>query len=93
MRPVIARHVRVTGQVQGVFYRGWTKDQADELGVVGWVRNQQDGSVEAYLCGEAEAVAALIERMRRGPPAARVAGIEADDVDPAPIDGFTVRRG
>jgi len=46
-----ARHVQVTGRVQGVFFRGWTQEQAERLGVNGWVRNCPDGSVEAHLEG------------------------------------------
>jgi acylphosphatase len=41
----VARHVRVYGQVQGVFYRAWTREQADELKIMGWVRNCPDGRV------------------------------------------------
>jgi acylphosphatase len=72
----IARHVRVTGQVQGVFYRAWAQAQARELNISGWVRNSPDGSVEAHVQGEEHAVERMIERMRSGPANARV-----DDVD------------
>jgi acylphosphatase len=48
----LAKHVRVTGRVQGVFYRAWAQGQARELGVSGWIRNCPDGSVEAHLGGE-----------------------------------------
>ena len=59
----VARSVRVQGQVQGVFFRAWTKEQADELGVTGWVRNCRDGSVEALVYGDEDAVATIIERV------------------------------
>ena len=91
--PRVGRAVRVTGRVQGVFFRGWTKQQADALGVAGWVRNRPDGSVEALLCGEAQAVAALIERMRGGPPGATVASLEVDEASAVPADGFAILRG
>ena len=68
----IARNVRVTGLVQGVFFRAWTQGQARELGISGWIRNCADGSVEAHLDGDEHAVTRMIERMRRGPSAARV---------------------
>ena len=54
----VARHVRVTGRVQGVFFRAWAQGQARELGVSGWIRNCPDGSVEAHLGGEEDCVAA-----------------------------------
>ena len=86
-----ALYVRVTGRVQGVFFRGWTK-AGDALGVAGWVRNCADGSVEAQLSGEAEAVEQLIERMRRGPPGAQVARLDASEVAAEAGEGFEVRR-
>ena len=54
--PTIARHVRVTGRVQGVFFRAWAQGEARELGVSGWIRNLRDGAVEAHLEGEEAAV-------------------------------------
>ena len=64
--------VVITGRVQGVWYRGWTVDEALERGLSGWVRNRRDGSVEALFSGPEAAVRAMIERCREGPPAARV---------------------
>jgi acylphosphatase len=89
---VVARHVRVTGRVQGVFFRAWTRDQAGQLGVSGWVRNCEDGSVEAHLQGEAEALEQLIERMRRGPPSARVENFEIKDVPVGDFEELEVRH-
>ena len=68
--------LRITGRVQGVWYRGWTVDQARELGLDGWVRNRRDGSVEAVVSGPAELVEELIARCRLGPPAAVVQRVE-----------------
>lgn len=87
----VARHVRVTGRVQGVFYRAWTREQAAALGVAGWVRNCADGSVEAQLEGGEAAVAELIERMRAGPSDARVAAVAVRDSPDEGCNGFTVR--
>jgi len=70
--------------VQGVFFRNWTMQQARSLGVRGWVRNRQDGSVELVAYGEDEAVEALIAACRIGPPTAQVERIE---VEPAEGDG------
>jgi acylphosphatase len=91
MGDVIGRHVRVTGQVQGVFFRVWAQGQARELGVSGWIRNCSDGAVEAHLAGEEQAVVRMIERMKRGPANARVEEVTSEDVDPESLGRFAVR--
>ena len=63
----IAKHLKITGRVQGVGYRHFMTRSAQELHVTGWVRNRRDGSVEAVVAGSAEAVHSMIERARRGP--------------------------
>ena len=73
----------VTGRVQGVGYRDWVVDRAERLGLSGWVRNRIDGSVEAVIVGEDDAVGRMVEACRRGPPAARV---DAVDVEPLDLD-------
>lgn len=84
--------VRVEGRVQGVWFRGWTVEQARALGIDGWVRNRGDGSVEAVLAGPAAAVAEMVARCRRGPPAARVERLdEAEEPGPVP-PGFAQRE-
>lgn len=88
----VGRHVQVTGRVQGVFFRGWTQQQANELGVTGWVRNCPDGSVEAHLTGEEEAVEQLIAKLRGGPPAAEVSDLDIREVEPEFGDRFEVRH-
>jgi acylphosphatase len=72
----LAVRIVVHGRVQGVWYRGWTIDEARARRISGWVRNRRDGTVEALLVGPAEAVRAMIEVCRSGPSAARVRGIE-----------------
>ena len=85
--------VFVSGRVQGVGYREWTRRQAESLGVKGWVRNLDDGRVEAMLVGSAEALDQLIERMRKGPTYAAVADIATAPVTPEEkFSGFSVRR-
>jgi acylphosphatase len=88
---IIGRKVRVYGRVQGVFFRQWTVKKADALGVSGWVHNARDGSVEAHLAGEKEAVARLVEHMRDGPPQARVDDVTVETVDPESVEGFSVK--
>lgn len=85
------RRLLVHGRVQGVWYRGWTVDQARALALDGWVRNRSDGNVEILVSGPDDAIATLIERCREGPPAARVERIEILDADEAVPAGFAQR--
>jgi acylphosphatase len=88
----IARHVRVTGHVQGVFYRAWAQGQARELAVSGWIRNCPDGAVEAHLQGEQDAVERMIERMRNGPSNARVDEVDVEQAAAESAGRFELRR-
>ena len=86
---MIGRRARIIGRVQGVFFRVWARGEAEKLGVRGWVRNRRDGSVELEAYGPDEAVEALIDRCRRGPPDARVENIEVEEIgDAASPGGF-----
>jgi len=89
----IRARLLVSGQVQGVFYRQATADEARRLGVRGFARNLADGRVEVEAEGERAAVEALVRFCRRGPPAARVDDVSAEWLaatgEPGP---FTVRR-
>jgi acylphosphatase len=76
------RQIRVSGRVQGVGFRYALRDEAHRLGVHGWVRNRADGSVEALLQGEDDAVNALVAWAERGPRAARVDAVR--DAAPTP---------
>ena len=74
-----ARHIIVHGRVQGVFYRDWTVATARESGLVGWVRNLSDGTVEAHLEGDKAAIDHMISAMRQGPPQAAPTRIEQQE--------------
>jgi acylphosphatase len=69
-------HVVVSGDVQGVFFRQETKRQAEAHGVSGWVRNRDDGSVEAVFEGEKQDVKALVEFCKHGPSGAMVTNVD-----------------
>jgi acylphosphatase len=92
MAEEVGRHVQVTGFVQGVFFRAWAQGHARELGVSGWIRNCPDGSVEAHFTGDEQAVARMIERMRRGPANARVEDVIVEDVLPESVGRFEIRH-
>lgn len=84
---------RITGRVQGVGFRAWTRHTADTLGLNGWVRNSPDGSVEAVLSGPPETVDRMIDALRVGSPVSRVTGVEvAEDADAPGAAGFEIRR-
>lgn len=89
---VIACHVRIAGHVQGVFFRAWAQQQAEQLNVAGWVRNRADGSVEVHVEGEEAAVAQILKQLRQGPPSGRVEDVRTWDVEPCDFDGFEVRH-
>jgi acylphosphatase len=86
----VIRRVVIRGRVQGVGFRAWIEVTALECGLQGWVRNRRDGSVEALFSGSSDAVAAMIEHCRRGPPGARV---DAVDHREAGSEDAALRRG
>lgn len=87
----IGRHLTIHGRVQGVFYRDWTVKTAGELGLVGWVRNRRDGTVEAVVQGEEETVQRFVSLAGDGPPAAEVERVECEPVEPIDSAGFEQR--
>lgn len=90
--PVAAR-LLVSGRVQGVGFRWFTRDAARRAGVLGWVRNLPDGRVEAWAQGAPGAVQELLDAVRRGPPAGHVEAVEVSWREPdAGHDAFTIRR-
>lgn len=92
MKPRVARRLVISGRVQGVGFREATVDAARAAGVAGWVRNRTDGTVEVLVQGSSDAVDRLVAWCRRGPPLARVTGVEAvPAVVDAALDGFERR--
>jgi acylphosphatase len=85
-------HVFVSGRVQGVFFRATTRDQARAHDVDGWVRNLDDGRVEAVFEGPEADVEAMIAFCHEGSDAARVEDVDATDGKPEGIEGFRIRR-
>lgn len=88
------RRVRaiVSGRVQGVSYRASTADEAQRLGLGGWVKNRRDGSVEVEAEGPPERVAELLRWSEHGPPAARVSGVVVEELGLVGEVEFTIRR-
>ncbi|QLH39841.1 MAG: acylphosphatase [Defluviicoccus sp.] len=84
----VARHVRIEGRVQGVWYRGWTVQEAMRRRLSGWVRNRSDGSVEALFAGPDAVVAEMVLLCWQGPDSARVTDVIARPADLPERSGF-----
>jgi acylphosphatase len=87
----VRRHVYVTGDVQGVFFRDSCRRVAQEAGVTGWARNTRDGGVEVVLEGLAAAVQQVIDWCRTGPDMARVDSVDVAEEEPRGETGFAIR--
>jgi acylphosphatase len=87
----VRRHVMVSGDVQGVFFRETARRKATEAGVSGWITNRSDGRVEAVFEGPPEAVDDMVEYCRTGPTAATVEKVDVDSEDPEGLSGFDAR--
>jgi acylphosphatase len=83
--------VLVAGRVQGVSFRDATRSQAEQLGLSGWVRNTQDGQVEAVFEGVPETVQQMIEWCKSGPSSADVEDVSVENEQPENLSGFEVR--
>jgi acylphosphatase len=78
----IARRLIISGRVQGVGFRYFAHDVATREGICGWVRNLPDGTVEAYLDGESEAVTRVERALRQGPRGARIENVDVASQEP-----------
>lgn len=85
------RRVIVHGRVQGVSFRYATERRARTRGVAGWVRNRDDGTVEAVFEGDPQAVESMVEFARSGPSSADVERVDVDEEEPEGLGGFDVR--
>jgi len=84
-------HVRVSGQVQGVFFRDSTRQKAEELGLAGWVRNMPDGQVEALFEGPTEKVREMVTWCEEGPQRASVENVDTNFENAGgDLEGFEV---
>lgn len=92
MSDLTRAHVFVSGRVQGVYFRATTQETAREAGVDGWVKNRDDGRVEAVFEGPESAVEELLGFCHEGPPAAAVDEVEVTYEPPAGLEGFEIRR-
>ena len=88
----VARRFVISGHVQGVGFRWFTQDTARLEGVTGWVRNLPDGSVEALIEGDSEAVTRVERAIRSGPRGARIEKVDVDDEEPGGYRSFTIER-
>ena len=88
----VRARVTIAGWVQGVFFRSETRRVANAYGVTGWVRNLEDGRVEAVFEGDEESVNRLVEFCRKGPSAARVDSVDVSwERYSGSFDDFLVR--
>lgn len=86
-----AYKVRVEGRVQGVCFRHYTHEKANELGISGWVRNCSDGSVEALICGDDDQLNTMLAWLRHGPSSASVAQTTVETIClESELQGFSI---
>jgi acylphosphatase len=86
----IAKLLRIHGRVQGVGYRESMRQQANRLGLTGWVRNRRDGTVEALVCGRAEQVDLMVDWAKQGPRYALVERVVATEAEIAESEEFEI---
>lgn len=85
-------HLLIKGRVQGVFFRASARDVAKKLNITGWIKNSEDGNVEALVTGEDDAIQKFIIWCRKGPPAANVTDVIVEQTKDTFFDDFRVSR-
>ena len=88
---MICRNLRITGRVQNVFYRDWFVEQAESIGVTGWVRNRAVGSVEAVVSGSPDMIEAIVAKAHQGSPPSRVETVVVSEAPGEVFDRFEKR--
>ena len=83
---------KVYGKVQGVWFRKYTKDKAEELGIRGFVRNEPDGTVYVEAEGDPQALAAFTAWLHEGSPLARVDSVETEPSEVKNYQTFTINK-
>lgn len=83
----------MSGRVQGVSFRFYSHEKANQLGLTGWVRNLDDGRVEMLIAGEPDSIETMVKWAHRGPPGAQVENVEVASVnEKIPKEPFFIRR-
>ena len=90
MATLVCVHYFISGKVQGVWFRASAKEQADQLGVTGWVRNLPDHKVEVLACGDKEKLAILQEWLKVGPKLAHITDVSMEELPYKEYRGFDV---
>lgn len=85
-------HVVISGKVQGVGFRASTRRRANNLELAGWVKNTEDGDVEAVFEGEKDNIQEMLEWCQKGPSLARVMDVEVEEEEPEILERFKVIR-
>ncbi len=89
---MIAKHLIITGHVQGVFYRATAEQVALKIGLRGWIQNNASGSVEAHIEGEDAVIEQFIDWCHHGPDKAEVENVQVTDCEPENCSSFEVRK-
>ncbi|MFN2339862.1 MAG: acylphosphatase [Halanaerobium sp.] len=87
----VQKHIYISGRVQGVGFRAFTRSQAAVLDIKGWVKNLHDGRVEAVIQGEKNKVTQMIKKLKKGPSFARVDDFEISEEKLDDFNEFEIR--